>query len=324
MQHLIPCATIAILLLVNLATNAANPKIIIGEAKEINYVTHLYTLAGIGGEDAEYCSSYAGTLPQEAIDTLSHYSTYLQFGRTVNGALAGPFFFGVASEDIPDREAMEAVVERIIAESASQPDGVKRACRAVGNVYVDNYQHYLDSVYPRVKRQLAGRIDTLNAMLGENTIIADWQRVLGRKWEYGDYRFLLFRAGENSPSFNDLNKNTNTLYYNIETDFAMAMFSHEFGIFMMRDTIMPIFMEMRQKLEEDGRSPYIPWNAFESLACWYGCKIAGGESADVKYFDRADVHTLMEIYSSLEKEGITDIPTLYRTAIARYVSQLEE
>ena len=53
MQHLIPCATIAILLLVNLATNAATPKIIIGEAKEINYVTHLYTLAGICGEDAD-------------------------------------------------------------------------------------------------------------------------------------------------------------------------------------------------------------------------------------------------------------------------------
>ena len=48
----------------------------------------------------------------------------------------------------------------------------------------------------------------------------------------------------------------------------------------------------------------------------------GGEDADVKYFDRADVHTLMEIYNSLEKEGITDFPTLYRTAIARYVSQL--
>lgn len=49
----------------------------------------------------------------------------------------------------------------------------------------------------------------------------------------------------------------------------------------------------------------------------------GGEDADVKYFENADVHTLMEIYSSLEKEGITDIPTLYRTAIARYISRLE-
>ncbi|MGN0206205.1 MAG: hypothetical protein ACI4BC_03085 [Muribaculaceae bacterium] len=324
MRHLISRTIIAILLLTNLTTQATTPKIIIGEAKEINYVTHLYTLAGICGEDAEYCSSYAGTLPREAIDTLIHYSSYLQFGRTVNGALAGPFFFGIASEDIASREAMEAVVERIIAESASQPDDVKQACRAIGKVYVENYKHYLDSVYPGVKQQLAGRIDTLNALLGENTIIADWQRVLGMKWEYGDYHFLLFRAGENSPSFNDLNKNTNTLYYNLETDFAMAMFSHEFGIFMMRDIITPIFMEMRAKMDEEGRSPYIPWNAFESLACWYGCKIAGGESADVKYFENADVHTLMEIYSSLEKEGITDIPTLYRSAIARYISKLEE
>ena len=50
----------------------------------------------------------------------------------------------------------------------------------------------------------------------------------------------------------------------------------------------------------------------------------GGEDADVKYFENADVHTLMEIYSDLEKEGITDIPTLYRTAIARYISRQEE
>ena len=40
---------------------------------EINYVTHLYTLAGLGFSDDEYTAKYGETLPQTAKETLQLY-----------------------------------------------------------------------------------------------------------------------------------------------------------------------------------------------------------------------------------------------------------
>ena len=40
---------------------------------EVNYVTHLYTLAGLGFSDEEYTTKYGNTLPKAAIDTLKKY-----------------------------------------------------------------------------------------------------------------------------------------------------------------------------------------------------------------------------------------------------------
>ena len=43
---------------------------------EVNYVTHLYTLAELGFSDSAYAEKYGGTLPEAAIDTLQKYKDY--------------------------------------------------------------------------------------------------------------------------------------------------------------------------------------------------------------------------------------------------------
>jgi hypothetical protein len=44
-------------------------KILMEISPEVNYVTHLYTLAGLGFADSAYAAKYGNTLPQAAIDT---------------------------------------------------------------------------------------------------------------------------------------------------------------------------------------------------------------------------------------------------------------
>ncbi len=67
-------------------------KILMEIRPEVNYVTHLYTLAGLGFADSAYAAKYGNTLPQAAIDTLHKYKNYLTFGQGEGGMLAGPFF----------------------------------------------------------------------------------------------------------------------------------------------------------------------------------------------------------------------------------------
>ena len=50
---------------------------------------------------------------------------------------------------------------------------------------------------------------------------------------------------------------------------------------------------------------YVPWSAFESLACWYNCKIAGGETEDY----------------GLSAMGITDPAELYRQGVVEYINR---
>ena len=51
-------------------TARSEVKILIEIRPEVNYVTHLYTLAELGFSDSTYAAKYGNTLPKAAIDTL--------------------------------------------------------------------------------------------------------------------------------------------------------------------------------------------------------------------------------------------------------------
>ena len=65
------------LLMVNfgrLSILATDAKILFEIRPEINYVTHLYTLAGLGFSDEGYTARYGNTLPKAAIGNLENIS----------------------------------------------------------------------------------------------------------------------------------------------------------------------------------------------------------------------------------------------------------
>jgi hypothetical protein len=196
------------------------------------------------------------------------------------------------------------------------------AVRAIADVYVTHYDAYLKNVYPQVKADMEERRQLLSQKMQELSFVKDWERVTGYTWRRGDYHWLLYRAGHKGPSYNNLNDSTNTVWYNQDIDYQLAMFSHEFGIFLMQDSIDPIVEEMKvytRKLDSKRDLTYVPWSAFESLACWYNCKIAGRETADYRSFGKADVQTFCQIFDRLSKEGINDPAEVYRKGIMEYL-----
>jgi len=293
---------------------------------EINYVTHLYTLASLGFSDEEYRSAYGETLPQAAIDTLTKYKDLLVFGQGEGGFLAGPFFFGVSRENIPNADSMQVMMDVLMAEGKrmnASPE-IMLAAQSIADVYVSNYDLYLKEVFPHVEDDMKERANLLNELLQNNSYVEDWERVTGYIWNRGDYHWLLFRAGANAPSYNNLDDHTNSVYYNQSLDYQLAMFSHEFGIFLMMDSINPVMEEMKEytrSLKTDRDMTFVPWSAFESLSCWYNCKIAGHETVDYQNFGEADVERFCALYDSLENQGIMDPVELYKNAIIEYIKK---
>ena len=305
-------------------TDAAEARILFEIRPEVNYVTHLYTLAGLGFSDEEYTAKYGSTLPKAAVDTLQKYKDYLTFGQGEGGMLAGTFFFMVSAETFANADSLQKVMDKYqeMAKSYNSPADIMRIANAIAKVYVDNYDNYLKTVYPQAKKDLEERQNQLSQHIKGNSFVKDWERVTGYTWHRGDYHWLLYRAGEKGPSYNNLNENTNTVYYNQSLDYQLAMFSHEFGIFLMQDSIDPIIEEMKdytRTLNSKKDLTYVPWSAFESLACWYNCKMAGKETEDYRNFGEADVKTFCEIYDRLSATGITSPAELYRKGIMEYL-----
>ena len=307
-------------------SQAGEAKILFEIRPEVNYVTHLYTLAGLGFSDEEYAAKYGNMLPKAAVDTLQKYKDYLTFGQGEGGMLAGPFFFGVSKASFANAESLQIVMNELIAdgEKMDMPTDVMNVARTIAKVYVDNYDEYIKAVYPQVQEDMASRLKQLSREMKDKSLVKDWERVTGYAWHRGDYHWLLYRAGENGPSYNNLDENTNTVYYNQSLGFQLSMFSHEFGIFLMQDSIMPIFEEMKEytrSLNTEKDLTYVPWSAYESLACWYNCKIAGKETEDYRNFGEADVKTFCQIYDRLSATGITDPAELYRQGIMEYTNR---
>ena len=331
MKKSIPVRLLGFVLVVATVIIACSPKQQADEIKilmeirpEVNYVTHLYTLAELGFSDSVYSAKYGHTLPQAAIDTLQKYKEYLTFGQGENGPLSW-FFFRVAQETFADADALKNIMNgyREEALGLGAPADEMAIPTAIANVYVENYDRYLQEVYPQAKADMEERQQLLSQKVQELSFVKDWERVTGYKWNRGDYHWLLYRAGKNGPSYNNLNDSTNTVWYNQSVDYQLAMFSHEFGIFLMQDSISPILEKMKdytRELNSEQDLTYVPWSAFESLACWYNCKIEGKETAEFSDFEKADVHTFCQIYDRLSKDDTNDPAELYYKGIMEYLN----
>lgn len=177
---------------------------------EVNYVTHLYTLAGLGFSDEEYVTRYGNTLPKAAVDTLQKYKDYLTFGQSEGGMLAGSFFFMVSADTFANADSLQEVMDKYqeMAKSYNSPSDIMNIANAIAKVYVDNYDNYLKTVYPQAKKDMEKRQNLLSQHMQNHSFVKDWERVTGYQWHRGDYHWLLYRAGAKDKG--DIN-NTNAL-----------------------------------------------------------------------------------------------------------------
>jgi hypothetical protein len=346
-------AIVAITLSCKTEKKIEEPRIIIDYSIGINYVTHLYTLAGIGFHDKEYCEQFANTVKKHDLDILRKNAEHMKFGQGVNGQFTSLLFFIPAYANLKTKSEYKqyfmnielAVKNRNLAPlyryipmnqkkmykqrfTMTDKDWRKemaalRQFEEIAHVYIDNIDGYLENVYPKIESELEDRSEHLTKLMNTNTVMADWQHATKLRWNYGNYKYLLFRAGKDGPSFNNLSENMNSLYYNMDDTYTIDMFSHEFGIFLMFDSIIPkAYKEMGKKYptyNNDITLGRVNRMAFEMLAVYYNCKIQRKKTTDYYNFTHSDPVAFFEIYENLYKSGITVPKDMYVKAVDEYM-----
>lgn len=312
----------------------------------INYVTHLYTLGNIGYNDREYTDKYGQYLSPEDKDVLQQHKDLLIFGQGKTGTLTSFFFFIPSYADLKSYSDYKsyltdlhtvmddntiAPLEKYLSEDYKKFMGqgiiddlksVRDEFDQIADIYLNNIESYRTGVYPQVAVELESKKKQLNSMITGSKLMEKWEAVTGYSWNKGDYTYLLFRAGKNGPSFNDLSGNINTCYYKIDEEILADMFSHEFGIFLMFDSVMPIAQQYKKKYP-DYESKYTVgrpyWMAYEMLAVFFNIKVHDRKTFDYYNFKEADPIAFMEIYSDLYNSGITDPVQMYLSGIEEYM-----
>lgn len=323
-----------------------NSKIGIDYKIGVNYVTHLYTLGNIGYNDSEYAKNYAYYLSEDDKQILQQHKDLLIFGQGKVGSLTPFFFFIPAYADLKTQEEYKTYFENISTAIDKKsfkpiedyiPDQIKeildnntfnelilvrKELNEISEVYIKNFKLYKEEIYPKISKELEAKKNHLNNRLDNNNIIDNWQRETNYNWDKGDYIYLLFRAGKNGPSFNNLSDNINSCYYKIDENYIVDMFSHEFGIFLMYDSINPLMEKYKIKYPEY-KNKYtvgrVYWMAYEMLSIFFNIKINNKKTLDYYSYKEADPIAFMEIYSNLYKEGIVDPKELYTKGILEYM-----
>lgn len=338
---------ISIFFLTNSSINAkTNSKIGVDYKIGINYVTHLYTLGDLGYSDNEYKNKYELYLSKDDKEILRRHKDLLLFGQGKVGRLTPYFFFIPAYSDIKSYKEFSSYLkdiknalddrttkplEKYIPERNKQfldesliNDllSIRTEFEEIGQVFLKNIEPYINEVYPHVAEELKIQCDSLNNLIANNDIINKWQHTTKYNWNKGNYIYLLFRAGKHGPSFNNLSENINSCYYKIDEKYIIDMFSHEFGVFLMYDSIMPLTEKYKIKYPDYkneytvGR-PY--WMAYEMLSIFFNIKINNNKTLDYFSFKHSDPIAFMEIFSRLHKNGITNPKDLYCKGIEEYM-----
>ena len=116
-------------------------KIVAETRPEINYATHLYTLAELGFKDDEYSAKYIGTVAKADLDTLRKYKDLLSFGRGEGSMFAGMFFFAVGGETFSDSKDLQDMIDRYRKMAEEQIPGQDMTIpNAIAKVFVNNYE----------------------------------------------------------------------------------------------------------------------------------------------------------------------------------------
>src|SRR5690554_2813482 len=281
----------------------------------VNYVTHIYTLAGAGFRDEEYIRKYGDALPPEDREYLQNHSQYMSFAGFDHGPLAGPLYFTPSfsnmqtmkdfgdyfqawKEAIKHQSALplkkyrwdndddsemlnadEETGDEIFKETLGKILEIAPIFDRIGEIYVSNIEYYSRNIWPEIEPELLKKSQELNEKI-EDGLVEKWESVTGYKFKKDKYCVVLFYAGADGPSFNNLSFDKNTAYYGLDEQYMLDMISHELGIHILVPHLWDLVEKYRKeipRINDPNISGNVSYMALESLASFYNKKVLPGE-----------------------------------------------
>lgn len=312
----------------------------------VNYVTHLYTLAEAGFKDENYSRKYGDNVSIDDKKYLKEHSRYMSFARKDHGPFAGQLFFIPSYFNMKTKkeyvEYFQAWIQAIKKKNflplekyqcfnynyreMFKADNekwekileIEPIFNRIGEIYIDNIENYRNNIWPEIRPRLLKRSQELNKKI-ENNIIEKWEQVTGYKFKKDEYCVILFYAGANGPSFNNLSLKKNTAFYDYNEGYMLDMISHELGIHIL----LPYLSKTINKFERDIpkiNNPKIYGNvsymAFESLASFYNMKVLNRNTRDIHPTN--DYNKFSSIYSKLYNANLDPL-TIYEKGVKEYI-----
>ncbi len=348
---------LALLLCAEATLAQGNPQIPAGRRvytnceEGVNYIVHVYTLAGAGFTDDEYVAKYKNTIPSVDLDYLRKNSGLLSFLRQDSGQFAGAFYFAPARVNLKSRDEFaryfsawkKALAAKSFAPLAALADAGLENYKAlfaldendwqtrivplipvftrIGEIFTNSFQSYHKNVWPEVKLQLETTVLDLNTNLAPLNLLPAWERVTGYDFGNHSYCVSLFYAGKKGPSFNDTGLYKNTAYYGMERARFLDMISHEVGIHVLMPHLSALLDKSGKEIPKID-DPYIYGNvsymAFESMAAYYNRKVLGRDALDL--YCSNDPLAFLEIYGQLDGSGSTP-EDVFRNGVEAYVAR---
>lgn len=259
-----------------------------------NYVFHLAALAKAGFE-SDYADTYRDTVVPKDLETLVSYRDRLQFGfgSGQGGDLAGILIFEPGYLNLDSEEALRDYFElldhgfltsdysrflkrfrtnpgdwvvKVDGEYLSQYAQSRDAIRELGSVYINNFDTYINRVWPLESMKMESVAARLNEHFRAFDVIGKWEEVTGCTFRYDEYRIVLCSALKNGPTANSLGYNKNTFYHGHDLEWMKDLISHEVGTHIMIDVY--------KELIRTGAYPsYLAYRAFENLARFYNLRV---------------------------------------------------
>ncbi len=324
-------------------------KVFAGTEIGINYVTHIYTLAGAGYNDKAYEKKYLVSLNPLDLTFLRNHAELLSFWQMDHGPFASlmyftPAYFNFSTaehyekyyhawKDALEKKSFKYLKEydrdcnnlSLLFEKENLP-ALTQFCEALPillkiiAIFRDNLDYYLVNIWPEIEPKLNDQVMKINNKL-KNNLIEQWEKLLKIPAPMKKYCLCLFYAGAQGPSFNNVSYEKNLIYYKHEMKFLMDMVSHEIGIHFMLNKLMPLIIDYRNEygaVEIEGKIKDVPYLAFEALAHYYNGKILKRDTLDI--FSDSETELFVDIYKGIDKKDI-DLEDMYERGIQGYLAR---
>lgn len=290
-----------------------------------NYAFHLYSIAEINGRDSGYRAKYAGTLGFDDNEILRRYRELLTFSDGGGGPLAAVFcvipmyirpetpeevrnYYEVVVRCV-NNESFSELLEHygeyfsrmndmggmdsnVAAQMMSQLTDYKDPVREMADVFIRNYQPFLETVWPAEREILNAQIAALQGRIHRENFIEKWEKLTGMVFKYDVYEIEMCTSLENVSNAVSPGYERNSFYYDGDEERFVTFISHETGthILDMSNTMYPLLNDY------DGSLVY---KAYETLALYYNQRIAGTLNFGPYY----DQERFFAIYENIEKKN---------------------
>lgn len=312
----------------------------------INFVTHLYTLANAGFTDECYYNKFQHLIPSEDIKFLQDHASLLAFDRRDHGKFAYSLFFVPAGLNFQKKstyeeyfaawdQAVNSKNANYLAPYSTDFGSFDSLCdvtkeeweqivlsqwifKRIGEIYCSHFDIYKNNIWPEIKEILSTRSHELLKVVPEN-LICKWESITKKNFICDKYSFLLYYAGAQGPSFNNLSRSKNSAFYALNTDYLIDMISHEIGIFTIQPYIwedLHLFEEGNYTVNKAGTYRNVSYIAFESMASFYNELLLGRKTNCAKSSN--DYSAFKEIYQDLYHQGYS-VEGMYKQGVLSYI-----